>query len=492
MANLVGYLFSGAAWWLWATLALLVAAYAYVRRDTSFALTDLSYTFPIIGKLARFSQDYSESSYKGWLNVEMALCRDYAKHISALSKGQFDNNILYLKKTYDHGRRPMPFWSLVMLASLVIMEGLGFSYILGSFMAQEGSENTRNLLMVAIVLVLATILVWVTHSAGHQLFRTGLLRNCFREFQTSGAKAFSSQVVSLDEDQHVDDRHPEHVQCANRMVSKPGDRGNHSWVWVAALLILAIAVGSTVLRIEMMHTTQIEDAQSPAAMFGSAPPPSPTADPAAAFLENAAFTGFAMLAVIFVVTQIVGMSLGYRYGFAGKQSRDARHATKGHADYDGYWEPIQRRINIANLRLHTLHRLLEKHSPRPLEFTKNFIDFIREERGRGARDLHEPPASREPLALPAPTTEAAADEAVAQSPEAAGNPAQGAETPEMDEDDVAEALRQWDLAETPDAKLDYLESLSPDLRERLAARIKRRKATVKDRETFHKKYEDLL
>ena len=64
--------------------------------------------------------------------------------------------------------------------------------------------------------------------------------------------------------------------------------------------------------------------------------------------------GFTILAIIFIVTQLVGMSVGYRYGFAGKQSKEAYAATHGAAEYDSYWAPVQRRMNIANLRLHTL------------------------------------------------------------------------------------------------------------------------------------------
>jgi len=258
----LNYLFSAAALWLWLAAAAAVAALIYLRRHSSFALTDFLYTFPVVGRLARYSKDYSKASNEGWLNVENSLCRDYAKHCTAISKPEFDNNIQYLKKTYDHGRRPIPFWVIGLLGILIILEGLGLSYLLGGFVAMEGSEDTRKFLMVAIVLVLATILVWVTHHAGHQWFRTSLLRNCFREYQKNKDPSFTSQIVSLDDDQAlVDADRPAHVQCANRVVSKLGDVGNHAWAWIAAVLIPTIAVGSTVLRLETLHTAQIEERQ---------------------------------------------------------------------------------------------------------------------------------------------------------------------------------------------------------------------------------------
>ena len=44
------------------------------------------------------------------------------------------------------------------------------------------------------------------------------------------------------------------MQCANRVATSPNDRGSYAWMWIAAGLILAIAVLSTVLRIETLHS----------------------------------------------------------------------------------------------------------------------------------------------------------------------------------------------------------------------------------------------
>jgi hypothetical protein len=504
--DFLNYLFSAAALWIWLIAATLLALVIYLRRHSSFALTDFFYTLPLIGRLARYSKDYSDSSYPGWLNVENTLCRDYARHCTAISKAEFDNHIQYLKKTYDHGRRPIPLWVLALLALLIVLEGLGFSYLLGGFMAMEGSEDTRQILMIAIVLVLATILVWVTHHAGHQWFRTSLLRYCFREFQKDKReeKSFTSQIVSLDEKQSVDDKQPDHVQCANRVVSKPGDVGNHAWAWIAAVLILTIAVGSTVLRLETLHTAQIEAATTidMPEEFADAVAGAPAADPAAASKENAALAGFIMLAIIFIVTQLVGAGVGLRYGFAGKQSKDAYKATGGHSDYGSYFTPVEHRMMIANSRLLSLHQLLEKHSPTPIDFKNNFFDFIKEERKRGASYLQSPPEEpEEPRRLTGPRTEsyqaegdagavgngpappaqaaseettvaAAADSALSDDAAAADDvPADGP---------VAEAVAKVDLAPDGKAKVAIIESLPDELREKVITSLAERKAAAAD------------
>lgn len=397
MTELLRYLISPSGYWVWLLLAVLGAIIVYIRHD-SFILTDLTYRFPIIGKLTRFSRDYSETRRGSWLNVEASLCHDYARHVTALSRNDFDRNIDYLRLAYDHGRKPMPPLILLVIIGLVILEGIGFSYLLGSWMVIESSENLRGWLTVAIVIVIAAILVWVTHAAGHQLYRTRLLRSCFQLFQASpmrpgtnpeDAKVFSTAIIALSQDQSEDGEQMPHVRCANRVITRPDDVGSYAWVWVAIFLVMAIAVISVILRMETLHSSDLLTNQLlPPEYRGDAPA---AANPAAASArENAALASFAILSTIFIVTQMVGMGVGYWYGFAGKQSAEAYRATRGCADYDSYFSPVRRRMSIADLRLTTLHRFMERRLTHEINWTRDFLDFIREERERGATDLQDP------------------------------------------------------------------------------------------------------
>ena len=174
------------------------------------------------------------------------------------------------------------------------------------------------------------ILVWVTHSAGHQLYRTRLLRSCFQQFQAAGLhdrqirssdRSFTTHVISLEQDQDCDDEASEAVQCANRVATSPNDRGSYAWMWIAAGLILAIAVLSTVLRIETLHSDPTVTGGG-TDVFGGAGAAGMGADQSAA-MELAAISSFWILATKFpVVTQLVGMGVGYRYGFAGRGKRN--------------------------------------------------------------------------------------------------------------------------------------------------------------------------
>lgn len=371
----------------------VAALLAYLHHD-SFPLTDFSYRVPLIGKLSRYSRDLSEAKPGSWLNSELTLCRDYARHMSAISPDEFNKNGEYLRKAFDAGRRPMPAWVLGLILVLILMEGVGFSMLLSTWMALDASENARWGLTAAIVIVLAAILVWVTHAAGHQLYRTRLLRSCFKRFQAESLHApetqrahrtYTSRIVSLSDDQAVDAGRPPHVQCANRVATTPDDMGSYAWVWVAGALILFIAVLSTLLRIETLQGNEL--AQASGGLFGGGGGDASGSQEAQHY---AAITSFWILAVVFVVTQLVGMGVGFRYGFAGKQSADAYKAIGGCADYETYFRPIRRRMSLADLRLSALHRMMERHLPVDIDWERDFLDFVRGERKRGVTDLQDP------------------------------------------------------------------------------------------------------
>ncbi|MBN8808738.1 MAG: hypothetical protein J0I47_10995 [Sphingomonas sp.] len=374
----------------------VVALLAYLHHD-SFPITDVSYRLPLVGKLARYSRDLSEKKSGGWLNSELTLCRDYARHVSAISPEEFGKNSEYLRKAFDAGRKPIPKTIFGLIGALIVMEAVGFALLLSSWMATDSSENFRWMLTAMIVAVLAIILVMVTHAAGHQLYRTRLLRSCFKRFQAENLVApetqranrtYTSRIVSLSDEQGVDDDRPQHVQCANRVATTPDDLGSYAWVWIAGALIVTIATLSTLLRIETLQGNEL--AQSAGGLFGGGGGNAAAASDSQDAQHYAAITSFWILAIVFVVTQLVGMGVGYRYGFVGKQSGEAYRAIGGCADYETYFRPMRRRMSVVDLRLSTLHRMMERHLPVDIDWDRDFLTFVREERKRGVTDLQDP------------------------------------------------------------------------------------------------------
>lgn len=113
-----------------------------------------------------------------------------------------------------------------------------------------------------------------------------------------------------------------------------------------------------------------------------------------------------MLGFIFVITQIVGMGTGYKYGFAGRESDQAFKATGGfstYEDYLSYYRPLR---DMVNGRLKDLQQRIESKSHTKLSLNKSFDDFLREQR---AQEMMEDPLTE---SNPAPETHPAVQPAV--------------------------------------------------------------------------------
>jgi hypothetical protein len=376
-------------------LALFVAV-LIAARD-SFGMMDVLYRIPVIGRLARLSKDLTETQARDWLHSEMTLCQDYGRHIIYFSKDEFEKRIDYLRKCYDHGRKPMPLWALIVLGILILMEGAAFSALLAAWIGLESTPQEQQLYTLLIVVVLAAILVWITHSAGRQIHRTNLLRKCFQQFQGerlnekpshSKPDHFPNRNIALQDDQSIDNEFAQHNQCANRVATEPNDLGGYAWVWFAGILIVSIAVLSTWLRINAM---QAGETASLASFFGQTSATTSPPSTGLSFQHNAAFSSFGFFALIFIATQVLSIKIGEWYGFAGKESKNAYKAIRGYSDYESYSAPFDRLVKIADLRLSTLHRLMERQQGQAIEFKRNFYDYLLWQRERRATTSVVPP-----------------------------------------------------------------------------------------------------
>lgn len=232
--------------------------------------------------------------------------------------------------------------------------------------------------------------------AGHQLYRTNLIKSCIKKRNEKRGESGSFKNTELDDDQTLDDRAPPYMQTLNRV----GESGNYVWLIVACFLIVAIAIGSTWMRFGHLHTMQGNETVGSVASDGGTNPfantprdlvaPQTEANTRASEDLKSSETqefgaAFIMLAVVFVVTQIVGIGTGYKYGFAGVYSRKkikgvwsgAYETTSGFTSYDGMCHYYKPRIQIAQARLKTLqHNLAQQQADHSLPLNKKFIDFM--------------------------------------------------------------------------------------------------------------------
>jgi hypothetical protein len=98
---------------------------------------------------------------------------------------------------------------------------------------------------------------------------------------------------------------------------------------------------------------------------------------------------FITLAVIFVVTQIVGIFGGFAWGFGGRESLAAWRTTKGFTtfeDYNNYFAPLRA---IAQSQLENLQkRLAENADISGKTFSKSFRDYVIEQRAFADLESH--------------------------------------------------------------------------------------------------------
>lgn len=456
---------------LWSVAALSLAIVAFSQQRVRFWVRDFWVTFPFLGDITRLAKDNTRGN-PGWMNAEEKLCAIYKPYIVLLNESKFNERIEYMRKAADLGRTPTPAWVWILLVVLVIAEGLGFSYLLGSWMAREGSANTHTLLMFAIVLVLCVILVALTHTAGHQYYRTSLLRACFKRYKDVAGKEYTSQQLALKDKQSIDDHQPDYIQTANRVAKHSHDKGSYAAGIIAVIAIAFIAITSTVMRWqnlegELIRETTQQTQASTGNPFGNLPLPTEISAPqkkadekagseASNATEKEGLTAFAMLAFIFVITQIVGMGAGYKYGFVGRETLEAFKATGGFSTYDAYWARFEPIMDLINARLKDLQQRMEEHSHQKLSLSKTFRDYLVEHqesshRARTAID-------RTPASLP--------DTSTSLAPAAVPN--ESAIT-------LEQAKSTLENLADKQAQKDYFVSLPADLQSELKPWLKQRK-----------------
>lgn len=448
------------------SLGVAIALFIAFRTQITYAWMNLCYGIPFIGKLARLSRDTTPGDLAGWLHSEQTLCADYAEYVRITSKEQFVQSLEYMSKAQDLGRRPLPAWMLLLLVVLLVAEGLGFAYLVSDIMASEGSANQHMLLTFAISLVLCIIMIFVTHHAGHQLYRTGLIHRCNKEWRDRGQEgAFRTAAVKLQDIQSIDDGAPAYSQTVNRV----GVSGGYAMFVVAVVAIVTIGTFSTLMRIKHMNGSLLSETQvTPAAnIFASdpsnaAPPdlagPQKAADDkitaeTLADEKQEALFGFGVLGVLFVITQIVGISAGMQYGFAGKESDAAYGQTLGFATYDAYLDHVEPIIRQAQSRLQNLHLKIGAGPGNvKLNLTKTFNDFlIMRQVQRASRS-------------------AAASAVVAPQP---GAQAQEQATASMT---LEAAVQQIAALPTADQKKTFVTALPEELRRKVVTHLKEAKA----------------
>lgn len=400
---------------LWIAVSIVLAIVTLMQKSVQLWITDfwMANGFLFGTCISKLSKNENQGP-NGWMIAEENLCAVYKPFVpQLLTKDEFDNKIEYMKCAGDLGREPTPFYIYVLLFALVAAESAGFAYLLGTVAASEGSSHIHEIIMWAIMFVLAVILPFLMHHAGHQLYRTKLLEAHHKDYKRDNKdNEYSGQNIALNDNQFNDKLDKPYTRCLRRVAKTSRDQGSYVLVYTAVAAIVIIFSASTWMRVANFQTQQTEQtalmqagasAGNPFELPDAVKDPQSEADHKAVTDRNGSnaqenIAGFIMLGFIFVFTQIVGIVFGYKYGFVGretlKKKTGAYAETLGYPSFNIYANSIDNDVDHINNRLKTLQNKLKDLHGVKGELKKNFRDYLRQKLGEkepnGNSDLATP------------------------------------------------------------------------------------------------------
>lgn len=375
------------------------------------------YSFPILGKISRLSKDPNRDPVdRSWFKAEKTLCRDYKQFIRIQDEHDFNEKISYLSKAGDTGRRKMPKSIWPVTIAMVIIEALGFAYVLAGYTLPGASENMQQVGAIGIAFFVSVLLVFSTHFCGIELYKSGKIQGARQEWVEGGRQGKTTTGdVPLATRQSIDDGQPGYVQLMNRVGNKP----SYVVAIITVFLVVMVAYLATYVRGQVMEkqllqrvTGQADNSLSITITAGNdglnmstnnagSGIVLPAADAAANqsaekkavqdevnIDRHGGWGTFIMLAVLFVFLQLLGVYFGYHWSFAGKQSADAYRAI-GSGRYASYADVRDHYRKIADTAQSKLEQLQQKIMERNsasgndgLHTSKTFYDFMAAEHQR--------------------------------------------------------------------------------------------------------------
>lgn len=386
-------------WWIMS--GALLAGLIIWKFLYKFHWFNFLYGLPLIGAMSKLTDATPDAKDKSWTRAEKKLCTDYGQFIQLGDIEAFSNRAEYLRKAGDLGVKPMPGWIWVFLWLLIIAEGFGFAYSLGTWMAMEGSENTFVMLTVVVALVIAVPSATLSHEAGIRFHRNMEHKRNYKDWKVgrrNNNDQFKTETIALDKDQSSDDQLFAFNQYANRAHSKIALLP----LYGAIAWAIVVVAGSTTMRISHLEKIMAQENVGVVALASSAGSGNPFAAPAelvqpqvaadakagsdiksSTMIEGSA--AFIMLAFLYLATQGVGAAMAAKYAFLGAQSEAAYNGNFGFETYDDflrYYEPI---VQIAQARLQTLQERLgnSTNNNQGMQLHHSFDDFLIEQRQKG-------------------------------------------------------------------------------------------------------------
>ncbi|KZB52665.1 hypothetical protein [Thalassospira xiamenensis] len=351
------------------------------------------YSLPLIGKTRRLAKDISVRK-DGWFASERTLCDDFAGDIRRIAADpeMYDRSKSYLGKVQELGRNELGILMRILLIAMVFVEALGFAYVLAGYTLPGASEQLQVQGSFFIAFLISCVLVFLTHQSGQELHKRGLIKKIrtwwMHDISEDRPNLLGrTNKVTLENDQ-VDDDDPAYMQILHRVDTNAHvTPGAPMWTIIATIAIIGVAIGATYVRYETYQqekTAETIGATTPSSnslfslesLHSEGLPdvltqPQAEADNQAQNEQEGArdaanLTTYAILATLFILIQIMGIGIGYKTGFAGKESSTARRIIRSfpsRMSYEAWYERKRDAIaRVAQKHLSNLQARLTENA----------------------------------------------------------------------------------------------------------------------------------
>jgi len=363
--------------------AIIVLAFVITHwREVKFWWLNLTYNFPLIGKISRLSKDIEgfDENHK-WFYSEERLCRDYYNFYEKVDKDSesFDEAKSYLHSVGELGRKPTPTFIWIMIFVLVVVEAFGFAYVLAGFTIPGASEATQQKGAIGVAMMLAILLVWLTHMTGQELHKNTLIKKIRRWYKNDNAGGSNwrdlkpdEQLITID-NTFDDEASPNYIRMLNRLDVNDKVKATYTKTILTLSFIILVAVGATYIRDQVLkqeiassHESAVNIFNDDASPFGNVDEGSDsdvgalfgdtsgddakedltalfgdeaktesqgTAASSSSVIDETNLKGgeatFLILGLMFVFIQILGIFFGMHWDFAGRESKEAYECLRG-------------------------------------------------------------------------------------------------------------------------------------------------------------------
>jgi len=362
--------------------------------------------FPFIGKISKLSKDTDSMDSNNWFSSETTICADFYNYYDKYDKDakHYERCKSYLSKVDELGRSPFPALMWIIISALVILEALGFAYVLSGFTLPGASESMQREGALGIALIISTILVGFTHWTGHEIYKNSLIKKIrvwFNNNRKDDKPNLERNYKVVLEQNNLDDNEPNYIQLLNRVNTNATVTPNWMISIITAIFIIVIAIGATYVRGQVLEK-QLNNEISNVQTNVYAPYPTEIVNTqekadkkALKERQNSDRKGgwatFIILAVVFVFIQLLGILFGFKWGFVGKESRiayDDSHHFRTKQEFITYFKKEKDRIaKIAQQYLQNLQHTMSRYaslngtSAKQLELIKNddsrtFLNYI--------------------------------------------------------------------------------------------------------------------